>query len=94
MTADTATAERIVIEEAAPEPSTAAQVAGEIVGSFLLATLGIGIGAAAFVAQNQGAVGDVTWFADMWPTAFGWAMCIALGIYCTMPTPRRRGSSP
>jgi putative hydrolase of the HAD superfamily len=75
--------ERVLIEEAAPEPSTAAQVVGEIVGSFILAVLGLGIGAAAFSAANQGAVEDVTWFSDIWPTSFGWALCIALGIYCT-----------
>jgi hypothetical protein len=75
--------ERVLFEEAAPEPSTAAQVVGEIVGSFILATLGLGIGAAAFAAANQGVVKDVTWFGDIWPTSFGWALCIALGIYCT-----------
>jgi hypothetical protein len=32
--------ERILIEETAPEPSTAAQVAGELVGSFILSVRG------------------------------------------------------
>jgi MIP family channel proteins len=72
--------ERVFIEEAPPEPSTAARIVGEVVGSW---TLGLGIGAAAFVFANQGAVEDVTWFGDIWPTSFGWAITIALGIYCT-----------
>jgi glycerol uptake facilitator protein len=25
----------------------------------------------------------VTWFGDIWPTSFGWAIVIALAIYCT-----------
>jgi hypothetical protein len=42
MSVDVAAPERIVIEELAPEPSTAAQVVGEIVGSFILASVGLG----------------------------------------------------
>jgi glycerol uptake facilitator protein len=83
MAGHSADGERILIEEQAPEPSTAAQVVGEVVGSFLLSCLGLGIGVAAFVSANQGAVENVTWFGDIWPTSFGWALCIALGIYCT-----------
>jgi MIP family channel proteins len=76
-----ADADRIeIVGEAAPEPSRMATIVGEVVGSFLLSFLGIGIGAAAFVYGNQE---DVTWFGDIWPTSFGWALCIALGIYCT-----------
>jgi HAD-hyrolase-like len=44
-------------EEAAPEPSTGATIIGEVVGSFILSFLGIGIGAAAFVS-GQFARGD------------------------------------
>jgi glycerol uptake facilitator protein len=66
--------------EAASEPSTRATIIGEVVGSFILSFLGIGIGAAAFVYQGQH---NVTWFGDIWPTSFGWTLCIALGIYCT-----------
>jgi putative hydrolase of the HAD superfamily len=80
MAAEAVADERVLIEEPAPEPSTAATVVGEVVGSFILSFLGIGIGAAAFVYGGQE---DVTWFGDIWPTSFGWALCIALGIYCT-----------
>lgn len=66
--------------EPAPEPSTKATVVGEIVGSFLLSTLGLGIGAAAAVYGGQA---RATWFGDIVPTSLGWALCIALGIYCT-----------
>jgi hypothetical protein len=43
MSVDVAAPERIVIAELAPEPSTAAQVVGAIVGSFILASVGLGI---------------------------------------------------
>ncbi len=61
-------------------PSTAATVVGEVVGSFMLAFLGLGIGAASFVYQGQE---DVTWFADIWPVSFAWGLSIALAIYAT-----------
>jgi MIP family channel proteins len=80
MAAEAVADERVLVEELAPEPSTAATIVGELVGSFIVAMLGIGIGAAAFVFGNQR---DVSWFADIWPTSFGWALAIALGIYCT-----------
>src|SRR5918999_79469 len=81
MAAEAGPAERIELrEEAAPEPSTVATVVGEVVGSFLISFLGLGIGAAAAVYGGQD---DVTWFGDIWPTAFGWALCIALAIYAT-----------
>lgn len=80
MATDVAGDELEIVEEPAPEPSTMATVVGEIVGSFILSTLGLGIGAAAAVYSSHE---DVTWFADIWPTSFGWALCIALGIYCT-----------
>jgi glycerol uptake facilitator protein len=67
------------VEEPAPEPTRAATIVGEVVGSFILSFLGLGIGVAAFVYGQQQ---DVTWFGDIWPTSFGWALCIALGIYC------------
>jgi glycerol uptake facilitator protein len=53
---------------------------GEVVGSFLLAVLGIGAGAAAFVYGSQK---GVSWFADIWPTSLAWALGIALAMYCT-----------
>lgn len=67
----------------APEetrPSTAATIVGEVVGSYMLAFLGLGIGAASFVYQGQK---DVTWFADIWPVSFAWGLAIALAIYAT-----------
>jgi len=60
-----------------PQPTTKSIILGEVVGSFLLSLLGIGIGISATL---WGAPGS-PWFADIWPTAWGWAMTIALGIY-------------
>ena len=62
-----------------PEPTTKSIVIGEVVGSFLLAFLGLGIGISATL---WGAPGS-PWFGDIWPTAAGWALSIALGIYVT-----------
>jgi MIP family channel proteins len=72
--------EQAALEQEALEPSTVATIVGEIVGSFLLAVFGIGAGVAAFVYGGQK---GVSWFADIWPTSFVWAMSIALAIYCT-----------
>ena len=66
-------------EEEAPEPTTKAMIIGEIVGSFLLSFLGIGI----VVSATLWGTADAPWFADIWPTAAGWTMAIALGIYVT-----------
>ena len=62
-----------------PQPTTKSIILGEVVGSFLLSVLGLGIGVSATL---WGAPGS-PWFADIWPTAWGWAMAIALGIYVT-----------
>lgn len=62
-----------------PEPTTKSIILGEVVGSFLLSVLGLGIGVSATLWGAPGA----PWFADIWPTAAGWALTIALGIYVT-----------
>ena len=62
-----------------PEPTTKSIILGEVVGSFLLAVLGIGIGISATLWAAPGA----PWFSDIWPAAAGWALTIALGIYVT-----------
>ena len=62
-----------------PEPTTRSIVIGEVVGSFLLAVLGLGIGISATLWSAPGS----PWFSDIWPTAAGWALAIALGIYVT-----------
>src|SRR6187551_1359118 len=62
-----------------PQPTKKSIILGEVVGSFLLSVLGLGIGISATL---WGAPGS-PWFADIWPTAWGWAMTIALGIYVT-----------
>ena len=62
-----------------PQPTTRSIILGEVVGSFLLSFLGIGIGVSATLWSAPGS----PWFADIWPTAWGWAMTIALGIYVT-----------
>ena len=62
-----------------PQPTTKSIIIGEVVGCFLLSVLGLGIGVSATL---WGAPGS-PWFADIWPTAWGWAMTIALGIYVT-----------
>jgi hypothetical protein len=48
-----------------PQPTTKSIILGEVVGSFLLSLLGIGIGISATL---WGAPGS-PWFADIWPTA-------------------------
>lgn len=62
-----------------PEPTTKSIIIGEVVGCFLLSVLGLGIGVSATLWGAPGA----PWFADIWPTAAGWALVIALGIYVT-----------
>jgi glycerol uptake facilitator protein len=62
-----------------PEPTTKSIILGEVVGCFLLSVLGLGIGVSATLWGAPGA----PWFADIWPTAAGWALTIALGIYVT-----------
>src|SRR5215216_364964 len=55
-----------------PEPTTKSIILGEVVGSFLLSVLGLGIGVSATLWGAPGA----PWFADIWPTAAGWALAI------------------
>ena len=62
-----------------PEPTTKSIILGEVVGCFLLSVLGLGIGVSATLWGAPG----TPWFADIWPTAAGWALAIALGIYVT-----------
>jgi glycerol uptake facilitator protein len=62
-----------------PGPTTKSIIIGEVVGSFLLSFLGLGIGVSATLWGTPGS----PWFADIWPTAAGWALAIALGIYVT-----------
>jgi MIP family channel proteins/HAD superfamily hydrolase (TIGR01509 family) len=62
-----------------PEPTTRSIILGEVVGSFLLSVLGLGIGVSATLWGAPGA----PCFPDIWPTAAGWALAIALGIYVT-----------
>ena len=62
-----------------PEPTTKSIILGEVVGCFLLSVLGLGIGVSATLWGAPGA----PWFAAIWPTAAGWALTIALGIYVT-----------
>ena len=77
---DTATLDNGASEEVLPpQPTTRSIILGEVVGSFLLSFLGIGIGVSATLWSAPGS----PWFADIWPTAWGWAMTIALGIYVT-----------
>lgn len=60
-------------------PTTKAMIIGEVVGSFLLSFLGLGIGISATLFSAP----DAPWFGDIWPTAAGWTLAIALGIYVT-----------
>jgi len=62
-----------------PEPTTKSMILGEILGSFLLSFLGLGIGLSATLWSGP----DAPWFSDIWPTAAGWTLAIALGIYVT-----------
>ncbi len=62
-----------------PEQTTKSMILGEVVGSFLLSFLGLGIGLSATLWSSP----DTPWFSDIWPTAAGWTLAIALGIYVT-----------
>src|SRR3954454_3028169 len=62
-----------------PQPTTKSIIIGEVVGCFLLSLFGLGVGVSATL---WGAPGS-PWFADILPTAWGWAMAIALAIYVT-----------
>jgi MIP family channel proteins len=80
MATEAAAGDQVLVEVPAPEPTLTATVIGEIVGSFMIATLGLGIGVANFVFSHQK---GGAWFGDIWPTSFGWTLAIALAIYCT-----------
>jgi glycerol uptake facilitator protein len=58
-------------------PTIGAAILGEVLGSFLLAFLGLGIGFTATTWSSP----TSSYFGDIWPTAFGWAFVIGLGIY-------------
>ena len=60
-----------------PEPTTRSAALGEIVGSFILSFLGIGVGLSGTVWNTQ----EFSWFSDVFPVAVGWSLTIALGIY-------------
>jgi MIP family channel proteins len=69
--------EEALPEALPPEPTTRSMIIGEVLGSFLLSFLGLGIGVSATLWSSPNA----PWFSDIWPTAAGWALAIALGIY-------------
>lgn len=58
-------------------PTTAAMIIGEVLGSFVLATLGLGIGLTATVWSSP----TSSYFAGIWPTVFSWGFGIGLAIY-------------
>lgn len=60
-----------------PAPTTKSMIIGEVLGSFMLSFLGLGIG----VSATLWSAPNAPWFSDIWPTAAGWALAIALGIY-------------
>ncbi len=62
-----------------PQPTRRSMIIGEVVGSFMLAVLGLGIGISALLWSTP----DSRWFADILPISAGWALTIALGIYVT-----------
>ena len=72
-------AERIEEDVLPPGPTTMSMAIGEILGSFILAFLGIGVSASGAVWST----GQSPWFGDVLPVALGWALTIALGIYVT-----------
>src|SRR3954451_21049631 len=62
-----------------PQATTKSIIIGEVVGCFLLSLFGLGVGVSATLWGARGS----PWFAEILPTAWGWAMAIALAIYVT-----------
>ncbi|HEY5880556.1 MAG TPA: MIP/aquaporin family protein [Nakamurella sp.] len=58
-------------------PTVGRVIIGEVVGSFLIAFLGLGIGFTATTWSSP----TSSYFAGIWPTVFGWAFAIAMAIY-------------
>lgn len=73
-------AERIEEDVLPPGPTTKSMAIGEILGSFILAFLGIGVSSAGAVWSTS----QSPWYGgSVLPVALGWALTIALGIYVT-----------
>lgn len=62
-------------------PTTASMITGEILGSFLVCFIGIGIGLTATTWSSP----DSSYFAGIWPTVFTWGFAIGLAIYVAGP---------
>lgn len=62
-------------------PTTASMIVGEILGSFLMCVIGIGIGVTATTWSSP----ESGYFAGIWPTTFTWGMTIGLAIYVAGP---------
>ena len=63
------------------KPSMPSMIVGEILGSFLISFIGLGIGLTATVWSSP----TSSYFADIWPTAFIWAFTIGMAIYVGGP---------
>ena len=63
------------------KPSMPSMIVGEILGSFLISFIGLGIGLTATVWSSP----TSSYFGDIWPTAFIWAFTIGMAIYVGGP---------
>ncbi|MFT4216225.1 MAG: MIP/aquaporin family protein [Micropruina sp.] len=62
-------------------PTTASMITGEILGSFLLAFIGIGIG----LTSTFWSSADGPYFSDIFPVVYTWAFSIGLSVYVAGP---------
>ncbi len=63
------------------KPTTASMITGEILGSFLLCFIGIGIGLTSTVWSSP----DSAYFAGIFPVVYTWAFAIGLSVYVAGP---------
>lgn len=63
------------------KPSTPSMVIGEILGSFLISFIGLGIGVVSTVFSSP----TSSYFSDIWLVAFIWGMTIGMAIYVGGP---------
>ena len=70
----TATEPAELAEEAPPEPTLRSALTGELLGSFIIILIGDGVVAIGTLTK--------TGVGDLFSAGFGWALAVALAIYC------------
>lgn len=78
--------ETVVVEESLPgEPTVLSSIVGEILGCFVLAFLGLGVGVAGFAWNRGDDLANLGFTGGLFTTIFGWALAIGLAIYISAP---------